>query len=147
MNSDKYRTTMNNILKTYKHRYKNIQIVTIHNEETDITIKSNNSDYEFVITIKDSDKLVVFRDNKNLLYHITATDDILNANTEIFVDHDIKNPRILVIENTTNEYMIIKKDSVSYGTVSIAKDLSGEISNYFSDDKKFEILKTGVVFK
>lgn len=140
------RRTIANTLQSYKHRYKNISIVKINNEETDIDIQFSGSDYKFIVTIKDSDKLVVFRKNNNELYHISATDEILNVNTEIFIDPtDLNDPKVLVIENDTQEYMIIDKSQVLNGNVSYSIDLSSQISNYFSD--KFNITRDGVEFK
>lgn len=140
------RRTMVNTLQSYKHRYKNISIVNINNEETDIDIQFSGSDYKFIVTIKDSDKLVVFRKNNNELYHISATDEILNVNTEIFIDSsDLNDPKVLVIENNTQEFMIIDKSKVLNGNVSYSVDLSSQISNYFSD--KFNITRDGVEFK
>lgn len=140
------RRTIANTLQSYKHRYKNISIMNINNEETDIDIQFSGSDYKFIVTIKDSDKLVVFRKNNNELYHISATDEILNVNTEIFIDPtDLNDPKVLVIENDTQEYMIIDKSQVLNGNVSYSIDLSSQISNYFSD--KFNITRDGVEFK
>jgi hypothetical protein len=141
----KARQAIINTLQSYKHRYKNISIVNINNEETDIDIQFSGSDYKFIVTIKDSDKLVVFRDNNNELYHITATDEILNANTEIFIDSsNLDDPKVLVIENNTFEFMIIDKTHVENGKVEEYEEDPFGISNYFSD--RFTIQRTGVVF-